>query len=350
MDWMTLLAAVGGIAVAQSIFLGAINMINSRQSGQANFYLGLLFLALGLRVAKSLIYYHWTGMAMVGISVGGAGLWAAAPALFLYIKTFAGRSVTRFEKYGLFAPALFLLIAGISELPFYRARMVYLTGSIALLLSLAASVYLLTKWRTVDKNGWLRIVLAGVFVIASTFIYQLFSPNLEIYAIGALVASVVLYIINFKGIGSKVVSTSVQSSKISLSKNQLDKITSDLQKALKEGRVYREQKLTLARLAERIDTPQYLLRKVIQQNHGKNFNDFINEYRITEICERLEKDTRYTIEAIASEVGFSSNSTFYEAFRKVMNCTPAEYRKRLQNGEMPTQNTGLRSVTSGMPA
>ncbi|MCB0488273.1 MAG: AraC family transcriptional regulator, partial [Cyclobacteriaceae bacterium] len=88
----------------------------------------------------------------------------------------------------------------------------------------------------------------------------------------------------------------------------------------------------------------------IQHSHGKNFNDFINEYRITEICERLEKDTKYTIEAIASEVGLSSNSTFYEAFRKVMNCTPAEYRKRLQNGDAPTQNSGLRSVTSGMPA
>jgi AraC-like DNA-binding protein len=328
-DWMILMAAVSAVAVTQSIFLGAINIVNGRRGAQSSIYLGLLLIALGIRVAKSLVYYYWPGIAIVGVALGGAGLWAAGPSLFLYLRSSTGKVISRNENILYYLPAVLVFILGSTIFKMQWMRLVYLSGCCVVIIGLVASFVIYQRHKSNDKNHWLLAVQLGVLVMITMFIYQLYSPNIQAYAWGAIVASVVLYFINFKGMGLHRVATTVQSSKNQLDENQLQMIGNELTRVFEKEHVYREQKLTLSKLAERINTPQYLLRKAIQQLHNKNFNDFINEYRVAELCDRLKRDNKFTIEAMASEVGFTSNSTFYEAFRKVMGCTPAEYRKKI---------------------
>jgi len=38
----------------------------------------------------------------------------------------------------------------------------------------------------------------------------------------------------------------------------------------------------------------------------------------------------YTIEAIAKNAGFSSLTSFYNAFKKIKGCTPLEYKKQVE--------------------
>lgn len=328
-DWMILMAAVSAVAVAQSIFLGSINIVNGRKGYQSNVYLGLLLIALGVRVAKSLVYYYWPNIAIVGVALGGAGLWAAGPSLYLYMRSSTGHLVSRNENILFYLPSILLFVLGSTVFKMQWMRWVYLSGAFVIVVGLITSYLIYRKHRLADKNKWLLTVQVGVLVMVSMFIYQLYSPNIQAYALGAIVASVVLYVINFKGMSLQRVATSIQTAKNQLDKTQLKKIEDELNRVFEKERIYREQRLTLSKLAERINTPQYLLRKAIQQLHNKNFNDFVNEYRIAELSEQLQKDSKYTIEAMASEVGFTSNSTFYEAFRKVMGCTPAEYRKKI---------------------
>lgn len=62
----------------------------------------------------------------------------------------------------------------------------------------------------------------------------------------------------------------------------------------------------------------------------KNFRTFLSEYRIREVCRRFsEKDKYggYTIEAIATSVGFNSRSAFITAFKRITGITPSEYMR-----------------------
>jgi putative ABC transport system permease protein len=69
----------------------------------------------------------------------------------------------------------------------------------------------------------------------------------------------------------------------------------------------------------------------------KNFNDFINEYRIQEVTRKMQDPAfdRITLLGIAIDSGFNSKSTFNRAFRQMTGKTPAEYKRELKK-EFPT--------------
>lgn len=70
------------------------------------------------------------------------------------------------------------------------------------------------------------------------------------------------------------------------------------------------------------------LSQVLNDNMGKNFTVFINEYRINEACNIIVSDNKLTLEGIGYEVGFNSKSTFFSTFKKLKGTTPAMF---LQN-------------------
>ena len=62
----------------------------------------------------------------------------------------------------------------------------------------------------------------------------------------------------------------------------------------------------------------------------KNFALFINEYRVAEAKQLLQENNQFTLESIGFEAGFSSKSTFYATFKKLVGKTPAAFKKELQ--------------------
>ena len=66
---------------------------------------------------------------------------------------------------------------------------------------------------------------------------------------------------------------------------------------------------------------------IINQLFNKRFTDFINEYRIEYVIEKIEGGycDKFTIESLSAESGFSTKSTFNIAFKKYKNCTPSEF-------------------------
>ncbi len=55
--------------------------------------------------------------------------------------------------------------------------------------------------------------------------------------------------------------------------------------------------------------------------------DYLEEYRINQACQMLEK-TELTVRAIARSTGYEDNLYFSKAFKKCRGQTPTEYRKR----------------------
>ena len=94
-------------------------------------------------------------------------------------------------------------------------------------------------------------------------------------------------------------------------------------------KLFTEPKLTVDFLATALDVNALKLTSIIKQFSDKNFNDFINEFRITFAKELLldEAYKNYTITSIGLESGFNSKSSFYATFKKHTNLTPTEYQK-----------------------
>jgi AraC-like DNA-binding protein len=103
-----------------------------------------------------------------------------------------------------------------------------------------------------------------------------------------------------------------------------------LQKLMEEQRIYKKEGLTIGELAELLNEQEYRLRKLINGQLGfRNFNDFLNQYRINDACETLSDpdQTRKTILEIAYELGYQSIGPFNKAFKDLKGITPTAYRK-----------------------
>lgn len=87
-----------------------------------------------------------------------------------------------------------------------------------------------------------------------------------------------------------------------------------------------EPELTLTELAHRLGTHPALLSKVINAGCGKNFNDFVNTYRVREARRKLAdvRFAHYSLVGVALESGFNSKSTFNRVFKKLLGQAPSE--------------------------
>jgi AraC-like DNA-binding protein len=80
-----------------------------------------------------------------------------------------------------------------------------------------------------------------------------------------------------------------------------------------------------------IDIPAYQISKSLNTCKGMGFVDFINQKRV---CYSISKFSQgewlnYSLEAVATECGFSNRNSFTKSFIKFHGETPSEYRSRL---------------------
>jgi putative ABC transport system permease protein len=105
-----------------------------------------------------------------------------------------------------------------------------------------------------------------------------------------------------------------------------------LKNAMKTNLYYQDPELSLRSLAEMLDLNPNELSRIINTAFGKNFNDFINEYRIREVTRKMQNRAydRMTLLGIAMDAGFNSKSTFNRTFRQMTGKSPAEYKDWLE--------------------
>ncbi len=111
-------------------------------------------------------------------------------------------------------------------------------------------------------------------------------------------------------------------------------ILASLKNLLENEKIYRKDGLTIKMFSDALDEKEYKVRRLINQHLGfRNFNDFLNQYRVQEACEILldEKQANLTIIEIAYYLGYQSLGPFNAAFKKLTNSTPTAYRKKHLN-------------------
>ena len=103
-----------------------------------------------------------------------------------------------------------------------------------------------------------------------------------------------------------------------------------LRKLIDRDKVYREPDLSIASLAQKLDIPEYRLRRLINEQLGhRNFSAFINGYRLAEAETALGDPAQagVPILTIALDAGFGSIGPFNRAFKAHTGLTPTEYRR-----------------------
>ena len=85
--------------------------------------------------------------------------------------------------------------------------------------------------------------------------------------------------------------------------------------------------ITLDIVAEELHLSKYYISRLINNRLKQNFNEYINNLRISEACNLL-RATDAKIADISEDVGFGTIRSVNRAFKLVMGMSPAEYRSK----------------------
>ena len=118
---------------------------------------------------------------------------------------------------------------------------------------------------------------------------------------------------------------------LSLPKKVINNILRNLENFEKEN-LFLSSEITSNKLASELGTNVKYLSQVINYYKHNSFINYINGLRINYAINKLKQDEnfkKYTIIAIANEVGFKKSESFSKAFKKQTNITPSFFIKEL---------------------
>ena len=325
--WSLWIAIFCGIAIAQSFFLSGYLIIRDQKRTSPTFFLSLMLVGLALRISKSYFYFIFEDVPRLGVALGAMGLWFIGPSLFLYTKS-AKPDKINFSDYFHFFPAL-LIFAVFGFLITINFGTVYHIGAGHLFIYLLISIYYFYS-NTWNGNKKRFVLFAGsIGAISLIFLVQSLIGGIQIYTIGTLLTLLVLYFVNFLILQDQSFLQIKRTKNRKINKEQKSRVSVELERLFNQEKLYRQKGLTLAEVAKSINHPAYIVSQTINHHYGLKFNQFVNKFRVEEVKERLrdiEKNDK--IEVIAIEVGFSSTSSLYSAFKRETDSTPQAFRRQ----------------------
>ena len=101
---------------------------------------------------------------------------------------------------------------------------------------------------------------------------------------------------------------------------------------MEQEQPYLNPKLTLKKLAERINVSPHHLSQVLNEQLNKTYYEWIAAYRVAAAKDLMiaQKHIHYKLEEIGTLAGFNSRSVFYKAFKKIEGVAPSVFRDKLK--------------------
>lgn len=88
-----------------------------------------------------------------------------------------------------------------------------------------------------------------------------------------------------------------------------------------------DQPLSLEIIGDKLNYSSVYLSIVFKKECGENFNDYLQNYRI-EVAKKWLKESTITIKEISERLQYTNSQNFIRFFKKKVNMTPGEYRKK----------------------
>ena len=114
-----------------------------------------------------------------------------------------------------------------------------------------------------------------------------------------------------------------------LSQKQKMKLITGIERLMGTEKIFTNPKLSIQDVAFLLNTNSKYISQVLNEHYGKNFFSFINHYRVEEAKQLLSSNMadKYSILGIGQMAGFSSKSSFNEAFKVITGVTPSVYKQ-----------------------
>lgn len=117
--------------------------------------------------------------------------------------------------------------------------------------------------------------------------------------------------------------------KISLDPEAIETVAQRLNYMFQVEKVYRNDRISLDSLAERLGLQSYQLSGVINSRMGKSFTEFVADHRVDEVKKRLsDPEEKANILNIAYDAGFGTKASFNRVFKERTGLTPSEFRRK----------------------
>jgi len=313
----------------------------------SNLFLGAFLGMLSIRVGKSVFFHFNPELSFHYLQFGLTACFFVGPFLFFYIKSITRISDKTYTnwKYHLAILVPLALIVGFlypfkNHIDLWRPHIIqaiYIQWFIYIL----ASFYQLRNRiknlfnrheKLTSKDIWLFSILIGNILLVSSYYFTSFVN----YISGALTFSFLLYILLLfvfynKKNKSILFNTSNKYADKKIDTDRASNLIKNLKAVMNDEGLYKNSNAKSSLIAKKIGLTTHQFSQLLNDNLGKNFALFINEYRIEAAKKMLQKNHNLTLEAIGYECGFNSKSTFFTTFKKLVGTTPAQYKKQAQS-------------------
>ncbi|MEO1054563.1 MAG: helix-turn-helix transcriptional regulator [Bacteroidota bacterium] len=338
-----LFSTIGGL---NGILFGLYFLFSGGKQKASRYFLSALFFVLSIRILKSVFFYFNRDLSEVFIQIGLSACVLIGPFLYLYTKSW-WRSERSTPWFWHIFPALSMVTILGLLFPYHEFKYIwspYIVKGIYLqwLVYLIANGILLKeplrklfspREKVNDSTIWIVSIYFGIIVIWIGYNVGAFTS----YIVGAMSSSFAFYILVLfwvlKQRNSKPFyeePTKYDNKKID--QEEASEIQIRLRQYIQEKALFKNPNLKLADVAKELNVLPHYLSQILNDNLGKSFSSYINEYRIEEAKNLLIKSELFTTEAVGYECGFNSKSTFFSAFKKVVGTTPANYRSEHKMG------------------
>ena len=171
-------------------------------------------------------------------------------------------------------------------------------------------------------------IMIGVFLLTTTGLLLLFIQNKKLNFANQKLVDKNLTIVELQEHPFEI--PSKKHPKSALPDEMQKKLLERIYAVMEDVSVVCDPELTVEKLADLVQSNRAYVSSVINEVSKKNFRAFLNEYRIRE-AQRLILEagisSKYTLEAIARQVGFKSRNTFHLAFVEITGVNPKTYLK-----------------------
>jgi TolB-like protein/AraC-like DNA-binding protein len=125
----------------------------------------------------------------------------------------------------------------------------------------------------------------------------------------------------------------ISSKKSLMEASEIERLGVDLKRLMNEELAFLNPTISLREIANELRINPNRLSWFLNDQLGKNFNEFVNEKRLESFKERAQSEdwSHLTILGLAYECGFNSKSVFNEYFKKSLGQTPSQWVKANRN-------------------
>ena len=192
----------------------------------------------------------------------------------------------------------------------------------------------LLTWIKFLLGGFIIIWLLNIIQILTDFGIVLFDIlwTTTVLSIFLFINALVFLTIKFPNIFFyKMAPLKNKYEKTFLTETEVESYSNKLIILMSKERLFLNKNLDLKELSKALAFPTHTTSQILNRYFKQNFYDFINSYRVNESIRLFEEDytNQKTILEIAYKSGFSSKSSFNEAFKKNTSTTPSNYRKQI---------------------